>query len=55
MNVGDLVKIREDKRFADSGLVGLVQWVDTKYPPQCGVLIKDKILIYDTRVVEAVQ
>ena len=55
MKIGDLVKIREDERFADSGLIGLVQWVDTKYPPQCGLLIKDKMLIYDARVVEVVQ
>ena len=55
MQVGDLVKIREDERFADSGLLGLVQWVDTKYPPQCGLLIKDKMLIYDARAVEVVQ
>ena len=55
MKIGDLVKIREDDRFADSGLIGLVQWVDTKYPPQCGLLIKDKMLIYDARALEVVQ
>ncbi|MEC9016234.1 MAG: hypothetical protein VYD37_07100 [Gemmatimonadota bacterium] len=54
MKVGDLVKVREDERFADSGLIGLVQWVDTEYPPRCCLLIEDNMAIYDPRVVEVV-
>ena len=53
MKVGDLAKILGDKRFHDdAGLIGLVQWVDTQYPPQCGLLIEGNMKTYDTRSIE---
>ena len=54
MKVGDLVKILGDERFDDTGLIGLVQWVDTQYPPQCGLLVKGNMKVYDTRAAEVI-
>ena len=54
MQVGDLVKIREDDRFDDSGLIGLVKWVNLKYPPQCGLMLGNGVEIYDVRFVEVI-
>ena len=48
MKVGDLVKIR--CRINDN-LIGVVTWVDMRYPPQCGILIGGEVIREDARVV----
>ena len=49
MKIGDLVKVREHEVYEDSGKIGLVQWVDMKYPPQCCVMMESDSHIYDPR------
>ena len=49
MKAGDLVKIRCN---IEDNLIGVVTWVDMKYPPQCGVLIEGQHGIQDYRVLE---
>ena len=48
MKVGDLVEVR--CRVEDN-LIGVITWVDMRYPPQCGILIDGKIILEDQRVV----
>ena len=54
IDAGDLVKVRIDDRYPDSGQVGLVQWVSEQYPPTCGVIIAGRIALYDHRQLEVV-
>ena len=55
MKVGDLVRIDDDPRFDDSGMIGLVQWISERgYPPTCGLLIGNDVAVYDTRFVEVI-
>ena len=54
MKIGDLVRIPDDERFDDSGLIGLVQWINENYPPTCGLLIENKLAVYDARHVEVI-
>ena len=49
MKPGDLVKVREHDVYTDGGKVGLVQWVDMKYPPQCVVMMENDSHVYDPR------
>lgn len=52
---GNLVRIRTtDQIFPDEGRVGIVIWVDTKYPPRCSVLIGDASGLYDPRSLEVI-
>ena len=54
IDVGDLVKVRIDERYPDSGRVGLVKWASERYPPTCGVIIDGSIALYDFRQLEVV-
>ena len=54
MKVGDLVRIQDDERFDDSGLIGLVQWVNENYPPTCGLLIENEVVVYAIHHVEVI-
>jgi hypothetical protein len=48
MKAGDLVKIRCN---VEDNLIGIITWVDMRYPPQCGILIDGKVILEDQRVV----
>jgi hypothetical protein len=48
MKAGDLVKIRSKH---EDNLIGVVTWVDMRYPPQCGILIDGKVILEDQRCV----
>ena len=52
MEAGDLVKIRD--KYNDN-LIGVLMWVDMRYPPQCCVLVDGKTTLEDLRVVEVVE
>ena len=54
IDAGDLVRVRIDDRYPDSGLIGLVQWVSQQSPPICGVMIEGKVALYDYRQLEVV-
>ena len=54
IDVGDLVKVRIDDRYPDSGRVGLVQWASEQYPPTCGVIIDGAMALYDFRQLEVI-
>ncbi len=54
MKAGDLVQVRIDPGFSDSGVIALVQWVNEQYPATCGLLINDELLVYDLRTVEVI-
>ena len=48
MKAGDLVEIR--LRDEDN-LVGVVSWVDMRYPPQCAILVDGEVILEDQRCV----
>ena len=54
MKVGDLVKIKEDEGFDDSGLIGIVQWVDNEYPGTCEILFSDESAVYCQHFAEVI-
>ena len=54
MKSGDLVKVRHDPKYEDSGHVGIVQWVSEKYPPTCAIIVNGNVSMYDTRLLEVV-
>ena len=54
MKSGDLVKVRHDPKYEDSGHVGIVQWVRKEYPPACGIVVNGGMSIYDTRLLEVI-
>ena len=54
MKPGDLVKIKEDERFDDSGLIGLLQWVSKDYPYTCGIMISGEFMVYRQQFVEVI-
>ena len=54
MKVGDLVEINGNPKYSDYGQVGLVQWVNERYPPQCGVIMNGDTAIYDPRVLKVI-
>ena len=54
MKAGDLVQVRIDPGFSDSGAIALVQWVNEQYPATCGLLINNELRVYDLRTVEVI-
>ena len=54
MKTGDLVKVRHDPKYEDSGHVGIVQWVSEKYPPTCAIIVNGSVSMYDTRPLEVI-
>lgn len=51
MKASDLVMIKEDKRFDDSGLLGIVQWINEDC---CGILMEGGIEVYARKYVKVV-
>lgn len=54
MKPGDLVRVIEDSRFDDSGIIGIVQWVNESYPNECGLLMNGEFEVYAVRHLEVV-
>ena len=55
METGSLVRVRRsDRNYPDEGRVGVVTWIDMKYPPRCSVLIGDANGLYDPRSLEVI-
>lgn len=48
MKVGDLVEIRDRDK---ENPMGVITWVDMRYPPQCGILVDGEVIREDARVV----
>ena len=54
MKVGDLVKVRHDPKYIDSGYIGIVKWVKDEYPPACAVIVNGGTSVYDCRLLEVI-
>ena len=53
-DVGDLVKVRHDPKYKDSGHVGIVQWVSESWPSTCVIIVNGNVSTYDARLLEVI-
>lgn len=58
LKVGDLVKIKEDEGWDDSGRIGVIYRVSDSYPPTCDIVFSknfsSEIFAYNQEFVEVI-